>query len=599
MKLFPVSLGRSEQHLPSNVLPLSASASPARILRFVLAGLAVAIAPVRAATAPADTATVPLIEDLGEYALTITTKSPEAQRYFDQGLRFLFGFNHGMAIRSFEAAARLDPTCAMAHWGVALACGPHINFPMVPPPRAAQAWQALAQARAHAARATVFERDLIDALGHRYADPQPEDRTPLDRAYADAMRQVWRKHPAQPDAGAFFAEALMDLRPWDQWTPAGQPQPGTEEVLAVLDAVLTQRPDHPFANHLYIHAVEASPNPARAIPAANRLRTLQPGLAHNVHMPSHIDIRVGDWHQAITSNLAAIEADQRYRARVGPPKDMVVVYAAHNRHMLAYAAMMTGQRELSISHIRQMVDEIPPEFLKDWAIAAEGFAAMPFEVLVRFGQWDEILAQPDNYPDYMPFTKAMRLAARAIALAAQGDAPAARVEQAAFLTQAKAVPAENTFGNNPGSAILAVLMPMVEGEILVREGRLDEGFASLREAVRREDALRYDEPPGWILPVRHALGANLMAHGRHAEAEQVYREDLQRLPNNGWSLYGLADALERQGKRDEAVAARGRFAAVWREADVEIGSSCLCQPGTKTETTARTVANPLATSREG
>jgi tetratricopeptide (TPR) repeat protein len=524
-------------------------------------------------------ATVPLFDDLGTYSLKVTTKSSEAQRYFDQGLRFLFGFNHGMAIRSFQEAARLDPECAMAHWGIALACGPHINFPLVPPPKAELAWKELMLARQHAAPGAPLERGLIEALAARYANPQPEDRAPLDRAYADAMRKLWRKYPKHPDVGAFFAEALMDLRPWDQWTPAGQAQPGTEEVLDVLNAVLALNANHPLANHLYIHAVEASPHPERAVPAADRLRQLQPGLAHNVHMPSHIDIRVGNWHQAVTANRAAIKADQRYRARTGVPKDIIVLYAAHNRHMLAYAAMMTGQRKLAVEHIRALVEEIPPDFMQEWALAAEAFAAMPYEVLVRFGMWEEILAEPDHYLDYMPFTKSIRRAARAIAFAARGDVASARAEQRAFVEQAKAVPAETTLGNNSGAGILAVAMPMVEGEILVREGKLDAGFAALREAVEAEDALRYDEPPGWILPVRHALGANLMAHGRHAEAEQVYRDDLARLPNNGWSLFGLADALARLGKNTEAREVRAQFATIWREADVQIGSSCLCQPG--------------------
>jgi tetratricopeptide (TPR) repeat protein len=232
-----------------------------------------------------------------------------------------------------------------------------------------------------------------------------------------------------------------------------------------------------------------------------------------------------------------------------------------------------------LKHIRAMVAEMPAEFLKDWAIAVEGFAAMPFEVLVRFGMWDEILAEPDTYPDYMPFTKALRHGARAIAYAAKGDVKSARQEQARYVEMAAKIPAEATMGNNPLSSIIAVATPMIEGEILVREGRLDDGFAALREAIAAEDLLRYDEPPGWILPVRHALGANLMAHGRYAEAEEVYREDLKRLPNNGWSLLGLSEALAKQQNEREAGTVLARFATVWRDADVKITSSCFCQPG--------------------
>ena len=228
---------------------------------------------------------------------------------------------------------------------------------------------------------------MIEALSQRYADPQPEDRSSLDLAYANAMRNVWKSYLKDPDVGAFFAEAMMDLRPWDQWTPAGEAQPGTDEILATLDAVLKLNPKHPFANHLYIHAVEASPHPERADAAANRLRNLQPGLAHNVHMPSHIDIRRGRWHEAITANLKAIEADRRYREVFGSPKGIVPIYVAHNRHMLAYAAMMTGQSKLAMKHIRAMVAEMPADFLAEYAMIGEGFVAMPLEVLVRFGRW--------------------------------------------------------------------------------------------------------------------------------------------------------------------------------------------------------------------
>lgn len=571
-----------KSHSPSSAQARTRTSLVARLLTlFSLLGFTGALAVVvfAYATPQAAPALPPLFENLGTHSRKITTSSPEAQRYFDQGLRFLFGFNHGMAIRSFQAAAQLDPECAMAHWGIALANGPHINFPLVPPPQAEMAWKHLTLARQFASRGTPAEQALISALAERYASPQPDNRAPLDEAYAAAMRKVWWQFPKDADVGAFFAESIMNLRPWDQWTPEGVPQPGTEEVVKVLDAVLALNADHPFANHLYIHAVEASPNPEKALAAADRLRALQPGLAHNVHMPSHIDIRVGDWHKAVVSNLKAIEADQAYRKVLGPPRDMVVLYAAHNRHMLAYAAMMTGQRDLALTHIRAMVAEVPADFMKDWSVVAEAMAAMPFEVLIRFGLWDEILAEKDTYPDHMPFTKAFRHAARAIAFAAKGDVPAARAAQATYLELLKKVPAETSLGNNPISSVAAVATPMVEGEILVREGKLDAGFAALRDAIAAEDQLRYDEPPGWILPVRHALGASLMAHGRHAEAEQVYREDLKRLPNNGWSLLGLAEALTKQKREREAGDPLARFAGVWRDADVKITSSCFCQPG--------------------
>ncbi len=538
------------------------------LLGLVLAG------PIRS-----ESAAIPLFDSLGTHTFAVTTRSAAAQRYFDQGLRFVFGFNHGAAIRSFQEAARLDPECAMAHWGIALASGPHINYPLVPPDAAALAWAELQLARRHAARCTPVEQALIDALGHRYANPQPEDRSPLDRAYADAMREVWRQFPDHPDVGAFFAEAMMDLRPWDQWTPKGQPQPGTDEILATLDAVLRLDLNHPFANHLYIHAVEASPQPGRALAAADRLLTLQPGLAHNVHMPSHIYIRTGDWQKAVESNRLAVAADRAYRRIAGPARGFLPVYVAHNDHMLAYAAMMTGQSNLALKHVRDLVAGLPPEFMQEFGFVAEAWLAMPLEVLVRFGRWDEILAEPEIAATNR-FSHAFQHAARGIAHAAKGDTAAARQSQRLYLEATKAVPADQiAAGNNTCHAVLAIVTPMLEGEILIREGQVDAGLAQLRVAVELEDQLRYDEPPGWMIPVRHSLGAALMAHERFAEAEAVYREDLARLPDNGWSLFGLAEAQMRQHQMGDASQTLERFKAVWRKADVTITSSCLCQPG--------------------
>ena len=343
----------------------------------------------------------PLYEGLGSYSRKITTKSAEAQRYFDQGFRFLQGFNHRAAIRAFHQATELDPECAMAHWGVALACGPHINSMAVARPEAELAWKELGLAQKNAANGTEVEQALIDSLTKRYANPQPEDRSGLDHAYAEAMRELWEKYPNDPDLGALFAEALMNLRPWDQWTADGKPQPGTDEIITTLDAVLKLNPTQPLANHLYIHALEASLNPERAVAAADRLRELQPGLAHNVHMPSHIDIRTGQWLKAVRTNEKAIEADERYRKTFGAPKGFLNVYIAHNRAMLAYAAMMTGQRDLAMKHIRAMIAEMPADFLNENALQAEATVAMLLEVMVRFGMWDEILAEPENYTDKM------------------------------------------------------------------------------------------------------------------------------------------------------------------------------------------------------
>jgi tetratricopeptide (TPR) repeat protein len=527
-------------------------------------------------------ASEPLYDGLGTYSREITTKNPKAQRYFDQGLALLHGFNHRGAFRSFQEAARLDPQCAMAHWGAALAAGPHINYPLVPPPMAELAWKELTLAKQNASNASEVERALIDALSKRYAYPQPEDRAPLDQAYADAMREVWKKFPNDVDVGALFAEAMMDLRPWNQWTLEGQPNPGTEEIIATLDAVLKLNPRHPFANHLYIHAVEASPHPERADAAADRLRKLQPGLAHNVHMPSHIDIRRGRWHEAIATNAKAVQADKRYRAATGNrPLGLFPMYAAHDQHMLAYAALMTGQSKLAMHYAREMIKDLPAEFVKENAALAESFGAIPMEVMMRFGKWDDILAEPENYPDYMPFARAFHHGARAIAFAAKGDTENARKVQTIFRELVQRVPKETAVSNNTAESIIAVANHMIEGELLIAEGKLDAGLEELRAALTLEDALKYDEPPSWMIPLRHTIGANLMHAGRFAEAEQVYRDDLKRLPENGWSLLGLSQALAAQQKHGaELEATRARFNKVWAKADVKITSSCLCRPAT-------------------
>ena len=361
------------------------------------------------------------------------------------------------------------------------------------------------------------------------------------------------------------------------WLPAGKPQPGTEEVVSTLERVLAQSPRHPLAIHLYIHAVEASPQPERAVEPADRLRDLQPGLGHLVHMPSHIDVRVGSWKNAILANAKAIEADARYRAH-SPQQGFYRVYMAHNHHMLAYAAIMRGQSELAIKSINNMVREMPGDWVKENAAMADGFMAMPLEMLVRFGRWKEVLDATER-PEYLPFSRAMRHCARGVAFAALADVEKAGLEQSQFLLARTAVPADARVGNNAASDVLAVAEMLLAGEILVRAGKSDEGLRALRVAVEREDKLRYSEPPDWIHPVRHALGATLLSAGRAAEAEQVYRADLQRLPNNGWSLYGLSQSLRLQKKENEAKQLEMKFTDVWSEADVKIKSSCFCQPG--------------------
>lgn len=517
--------------------------------------------------------------DLGHHSYKVTTASPNAQKAFDRGLTLTYGFGYEAAQREYRAALAADPDCAMAWWGIALVNGPHINFPLVPPARAEAAWQALTNAQGLAARASPVERDLIAALSHRYAFPQPEDRSGLDRAYAEAMRGVWQKHPRDADVGTLFAESLMDLHPWDLWQWDGTPQPWTGEIVALLETLLELNPRHPGANHYYIHAVEASVNPGRGLAAAARLGRLVPGSSHLVHMPSHIYARVGRWTDAAEANSRAMEADAIYQAAY-PRPGFYGLYMAHNAHFYTFTAMMQGRSEEAIRYARRMVEGMPEEFRRDYAPLADGFMILTSEVLVRFGRWKEVLAEPEPAAD-LPLSRALWRFTRAAASSALGRTPQALAEQAAFHEARALVPAGYTFGNNTASNLLKIAGHVLAGEMAAQAGRYDEAVAELRAAAQVEDRLVYDEPPDWLQPVRHSLGAVLLRAGRPGEAETVYREDLARWPENGWSLFGLGRALTLQGKGAEAKRLEDRFAKAWSRADTRLDSSCLCLPGDK------------------
>ncbi len=520
----------------------------------------------------------PLFGNLGKHHRAVTTTSREAQRYFDQGLTLLYAFNHDEAIRSFREVAAIDPKCAMAWWGVAYANGPHINNPAMAPEQSAAAWEALGRARALVGGASEREAALIEALTARYADPPPADRAPLDEAFAEAMRRAWARYPDDADIGALCAEALMDVHPWDLWTQSGEAQPWTGEIVEILEEVMRRAPNHPLANHLYIHAVEASPAPERAVPAADRLPRLVPGAGHLVHMPAHIYSRVGRWADAAQANVRAIEVDRRYRARA-PRQNFYAFYMAHNHHFLSWAAMMEGRSEAAIAAARDMIAGMPPEFMKESAFFADGFMTIALEALMRFGRWEEILAEPAP-PDYLPITAAHRRFARGVAYAATGRVAEAKAEQAAFEEAAAKVTEEMIVGNNPARHVLSIARHQLAGEIAYREGRTDDAVAALREAVRLEDALKYNEAPDWIQPVRHTLGGVLLGAGRIAEAEEVYRADLVKNPENGWALYGLARCLRARGADAgagaEARAVEARFKKAWRRADVTLETTCFC-----------------------
>jgi tetratricopeptide (TPR) repeat protein len=546
------------------------------ILSVALIGATISFA--RAADAPSAT-DVPLFEGTGSHTRAITGASKMGQRYFDQGVAFVTNFNHDEALRAMQRATQLDPECAMAWWGVALACSPHINATGVSPERAKIAWDALASAEKFSAPCSSAERALIGAMKVRFAADPKATRRPLDEAYANAMREVARAHPADADIAAMFADSMMMLRPWDLWRKDGEPQPGTDEVVAALDAALRLNPRQPLANHLAVHAHEASSHPERGDAAADQLRVLTPGLGHMVHMSSHIDVRRGRWQEAIVANTQAIAADIRYRAAAGRTLSGYLSYMGHDYHMLCYAAMMSGQGELAARTMRDLFANMPAEWQRDSAIG-DGYFAMHFEVMKRFGKWDAILAEPEPIEKYY-HARAWRFLARGIALAAKGDPVGARAEEKAFVAACARIPDGAVYRKNPLKDIVAIAARLLDGEILLREGQLEPALAALRDAIAREDKLTYAEPPAWAQPVRQALGAALMQRGRFAEAETTYREDLALYPDNGWSLYGLARSLRLQKKNvAEAEQVEARFKQVWAHADLVLTSSCLCQPGT-------------------
>jgi tetratricopeptide (TPR) repeat protein len=512
--------------------------------------------------------------DLGSHGRPVSTQSAEAQTAFDQGLVWAFAFNYDEAERAFREAARRDPSLAMAWWGIALANGPHINNMDVDEMHAKAAWEALGEARRLTDGASAVEKALVEALGARYAFPQPADRRPLDEAYAKAMADVHARFPKDADVATLYAEALMDVRPWDQWGPDGTPQPGTREVLAALDAARRLAPRHPGALHLTIHALESSPHPERATTAADELARLVPDSSHLVHMPSHVYIRTGRWADGASANERAIDADTRYSART-PELGFYRMYQAHNLHFLVFTAMMEGRREKAVATAHVLERSLPPERIQGLETYLEAFLTTRGEVRKRFGLWEDILKEPVP-PKGLPLVAAWDHSLRSVAHAALGHVDDAEQERMRFVEAAARVPKEYRWGSNAAGDVLGVVGPYLEGEIAFRRGERERAVSRLRDAVAKEDALLYDEPPACTVPARHALGAVLLADGRAKDAEAVYRADLKRFPENGWSLQGLARALRQQKKADASIEARAR--AAWKRADVEGGTSCLCVP---------------------
>ena len=512
----------------------------------------------------------------GAFHRPITTASPTAQSHFDAGLLLCYGFNHEEAVREFEAALRDDPHCAMASWGIAYALGPNINLPLLDKAAARRAYDCAQQALAAAKErpASEVESALLAAMAARYSETPPDDRTGLDRAYADAMRGVYEKFPQDADVGALYAESLLDLSPWDQWEKSGKPRPNTTEILAALEHTIAEHRDHPGALHFYIHATEASPEPKQAADAAARLGALAPGCGHLVHMPAHTFARLGRYTDALAANLAGIDADRAY-FRAHPTAGIYHMYLAHNQHFAAWSAMYLGASATALRCAREMVADLPPSLREQTPQFVDGFLAVPLHVLIRFGRWEEILHE--NAPGApFPVATALWHYARGIACANLDRIEAGRQEQAEFERVAATVGADATVGLTPARDVLAVAREMLAGELAFRGGDHAEGLAHLRAAAVVEDALRYDEPSGWMQPVRHALGALLLESDDVKGAETAYREDLQQHPDNGWSLHGLAECQRRRGD-PAANATDAAFKRAWAHADVPLHASCFCR----------------------
>ncbi len=526
----------------------------------------------------------PLFKGMGEYSRAIATSDKVAQRYFNQGMVLGFGFNHAEAIRSFRAAQKLDPDCAMCFWGEALVTGPNINVTakgkaIMSPAEQTAAWAALEKAKAVSADKPEVERDLIDALGKRYSPTPVDDRDALDRAYAEALGALTRKYPGDDDIAAIYGEAWMNTMPWNYWSDSETPRPEIVPVIAKLEETIARSPQHPLALHLYIHAMEASSSPQKAEKASDTLLALVPGSGHLVHMPAHIYWRVGRYNDAAEANILAAKIDEDYIAQCNAQGFYPAMYYPHNIHFLWSAASMQGQSKVAIDAARKLADNVSLEQIEQFP-TIEFFKTVPLQSLVQFGRWAEIMAEPQPRED-LGFSNAIWRYARGMALANTGDVAGARAEHAQ-LVGLKANPKVMVLDGNdyPASALLQIADDLLRGEIALAADNNTVAIASFEAAVAGQDLLPYTEPPFWYYPTRQTLGAALLAAGKAKEAQAVYEKDLQQYPHNGWSTYGLILALEAQGKTDEAAMHRAHFTPMWQFADIELKSSRVSGPPT-------------------
>ena len=517
----------------------------------------------------------PLLDGLQGVDFKITTSKPEVQAYFNQGLMLSYGFNHAEAARSFYQATRLDSTCAMAYWGYAYVLGPNYNAGMEPD-NFQRAWEAIAKAQRLAANCTPKEKALIGALATRYAEVPPADRAPLDIAFAAAMKKVYTQFPTDPDIGALYAEAQMDLHPWDLYEKKTKaPKSWTPGLVAVLEGLLKKNPHHPGAHHLYIHAQEASATPEKAMASAALLDSLVPGAGHLLHMPSHIYINTGDYHLGSLSNVYSVEADSTYITTCHAQGAYPLAYFPHNYHFLAATATLEGNSDLAWLAARKVQQYTAKEVMRQpgWG-TLQHYYTIPYYIAAKFSMWDTLLAEPSPAKDLI-YPRAIRHYARGMAYLGKHDLARAKEEMKSLASLAADTTLKNitVWNINTSVDLVQIASKVLSAGIAARENQLDKSAALLHEAIALEDNLNYNEPPDWFFSVRHHLGSVLLKAGKHAEAERVYRQDLLTWKKNGWALIGLYNALVQQKNTTEAQAAKSAFDKSWQYADVKIASS--------------------------